>query len=105
MHWVSVSHALTATVRVYDHLFNVPDPEQTANGKDWLANLNPDSLTTLADCQLEPSLRDAKPGSRFQFERLGYFCVDEKDSRDNAPIFNRIVSLRDTWAKISARTR
>lgn len=105
LHWVSVSHALTATVRVYDHLFNVPDPEQTANGKDWLANLNPDSLTTLADCQLEPSLRDAKPGSRFQFERLGYFCVDEKDSRDNAPIFNRIVSLRDTWAKISARTR
>ena len=69
-------------------------------GTDYRTNLNPNSLEVLTDCRLEPSLAEARPGDRYQFERLGYFCADEKDSRPGAPIFNRTVTLRDTWAKI-----
>jgi glutaminyl-tRNA synthetase len=96
IHWVSASHSLPAEARLYDHLFTDQDP----GGKDdFIDALNPDSRETLTGCRLEPSLRGAKPGERFQFERLGYFCVDS-GSRPDHPVFNRTVSLRDTWAKI-----
>jgi glutaminyl-tRNA synthetase len=102
LHWVSADHAIGAEVRLYDHLFAKPDPEQVAEGQDFFSNLNPHSLERLADCRVEPSLRGATPGSRFQFERLGYFCVDP-DSTPERPVFNRTVTLRDTWAKIEKR--
>jgi glutaminyl-tRNA synthetase len=94
---------MNAEVRLYDRLFRNEDPTEVADGDTFLANLNPDSLTVLAGCKLEPSLRSATPGSRYQFERVGYFCVDVKNSKPGAPVFNRIVSLRDTWAKITQR--
>jgi len=99
IHWVSVEHALPAEVRLYDHLFIKPDPSDAPEGQDFTANLNPNSLEVLDGCRVEPSLAGAAPGSRFQFERLGYFCVD----RDSAPgrlVFNRTATLRDAWAKI-----
>jgi len=99
MHWVSAAHAIPAEVRLYDRLFAVEDPERAVEGKTFLDFLNPHSLETLSGCQLEPSLTHAAPGDRMQFERLGYFCVDE-DSRPGALVFNRTVSLRDTWARI-----
>jgi glutaminyl-tRNA synthetase len=98
LHWVSAQHAISAEVRLYDHLFAKADPDDVPEGEDWKCNLNPGSLETLASCCLEPSLAAARPGDRFQFERLGYFCVD-KDSTSAALIFNRTVGLRDTWAK------
>ncbi len=100
LHWVSAPHAVSAKVRIYDHLFNAPNPNDVAEGGDFTDNLNPDSLETLTDCRLEPGMKDAAPGSMWQFERLGYFCVDTKDSRPGHPVFNRTVTLRDTWAKI-----
>jgi glutaminyl-tRNA synthetase len=99
LHWVSAPHAVDAEVRLYTHLFNAADPSDVAEGVDWLSNLNPDSVETLKSCKLEPSLASAEPGYRCQFERQGYFCVD-KDSSGEALVFNRTVSLRDTWAKI-----
>ena len=99
IHWVSAPHALQAEVRLYDHLFTKENPEDTEEGGDFRDNLNPDSLQTLSSCRLEPSLGAATVGDRFQFERLGYFCVDT-DSSPGRPIFNRTVSLRDTWAKL-----
>jgi len=102
LHWVSAKHAIGAEVRLYDHLFAKPDPEEVRDGQDFFANLNPNSLERVADCRVEPSLRGAAPGSRFQFERLGYFCVD-RDSTAERLIFNRTVTLRDTWAKIEKR--
>jgi glutaminyl-tRNA synthetase len=103
MHWVSAAHAATGEVRLYDRLFSVEDPESEATGKTFLDQLNPDSLEVLTGCQLEPSLANRPRGERFQFERLGYFAVDP-DSRPGAPVFNRIVSLRDTWAKIAQKS-
>ncbi|QDT99348.1 glutamine--tRNA ligase/YqeY domain fusion protein [Gimesia aquarii] len=100
IHWVSESHAVDAEVRLYDHLFKTPDPEDLPEGVDYKTNLNPDSLQVLTGCKLEPSLREAEPGSRFQFERLGYFCVDRQDSSPEKPVFNRTVTLRDAWAKV-----
>jgi glutaminyl-tRNA synthetase len=100
IHWVSAPHALEAEVRLYDHLFTKPDPDDVPEGANYLANLNPDSLVILKSCKLEPSLANAKPGDRYQFERLGYFCADSVDSKPGAPVFNRTVTLRDTWAKI-----
>ena len=100
IHWVSESHALDAEVRLYDHLFDQPDPEDLPEGVDYKSNLNPRSLQVLSGCKLEPGLKEAEPGSRFQFERLGYFCVDTKDSAPGKPVFNRSVTLRDTWAKV-----
>lgn len=85
---------------MYDHLFNQPNPDDAPEGQDFTVNLNPNSMEVLSNCQLEPSLATATPGSRFQFERLGYFCVDTVDSKPNAPVFNRTVTLRDTWAKV-----
>jgi len=105
LHWVSASHALTAEVRLYDRLFVKEDPDEVEADKDFTANMNPNSLEVLKPCYLEPSLKHAKPGDRYQFERLGYFCCDP-DSSDKMLIFNRTVPLRDTWAKIEkARTR
>jgi glutaminyl-tRNA synthetase len=102
LHWVSVAHAVPVDVRLYDRLFRVEDPEATEPGKTFLDNLNPDSLTVIKACQAEPSLRDAAAGSRYQFERLGYFVVDP-DSTPGAPVFNRTVSLRDAWARIQKK--
>jgi len=100
LHWVSVPHAVRAEVRLYDRLFSKADPDEVeSEGEDFRANINPDSLVKLTDCKLEPSLKNAKAGDRYQFERLGYFCVD-LDSRPDNLVFNRTVSLRDTWAKI-----
>jgi len=100
LHWVSVPHAIKAEVRLYDRLFTKENPDDVEPGQDFTANLNPNSLETLSECWLEPSLADAKPGSRYQFERLGYFCVDPERCADGSLVFNRTVTLRDTWAKI-----
>ncbi len=99
LHWVSAEHALEATVRLYDRLFTVPDPMDVPEGQDWKASLNPNSLQVLTGCKVEPSLRGAAPGSRYQFLRMGYFCVDP-DGTDDMLVFNETVGLRDTWAKI-----
>src|SRR5581483_12006988 len=102
LHWVPAPYAFPVEVRLYDRLFSVEDPERVEAGKSFLDSLNPHSLVTLQGCLAEPSLRRAAVGDRFQFERLGYFCVDP-DSRPGALVFNRTVSLRDTWAKIASR--
>ncbi len=99
IHWVSVEHAVDAEVRLYDVLFAQENPDDVPDGKDWKELINPDSLKTLTGCKMEPSLADAKPGERFQFERNGYFCVDVKDSSPGNPVFNRTVTLKDPWAK------
>jgi glutaminyl-tRNA synthetase len=103
IHWVSADHALTADVRLYDTLFTVENPDNVPEGEDFTSQLNPDSLEVLTDCKLEPSLAAAEPGARYQFERLGYFCADAGDSRPGAPVFNRTVTLKDSWAKIEKR--
>ena len=102
LHWVSAAHAIGAEVRLYDRLFSVEDPEKAPDGKTFLDNINPHSLEVLTKCQVEPSLASAAPGARFQFERLGYFCVDP-DAKPGALVFNRTVSLRDAWTKIEQR--
>ena len=104
LHWVSAEHALETEVRLYDHLFGVENPSDVAEGEDYRANLNPASLEVLKTCQVEPSLKGAAPESRYQFERLGYFCVDA-DTTEDALVFNRTVSLRDTWAKVQKQTQ
>ena len=101
LHWVSAAHAVDGEVRLYDRLFSVPDPG-AAEGTDWLSTLKPDSLQVLEGCKLEPSLAAAPSGTRFQFERLGYFVVDP-DSTPARPVFNRTVTLKDSWAKIEAK--
>jgi glutaminyl-tRNA synthetase len=101
IHWVSAAHAVQAEVRLYDHLFRKPDPDEVEEGQNYLANLNPNSLVTLTDCRVEPSLAGAAPGSRYQFERQGYFCADPKDSSGPRLVFDRTVSLRDSWSKIA----
>jgi glutaminyl-tRNA synthetase len=100
LHWVSASHALSAQVRLYEHFFVKENPNEVEEGKDFTDYINPNSLEILSNCMVEPSLSEAKPGSRYQFERLGYFCVDAKDSAEGSLLFNRTVTLRDTWAKI-----
>jgi glutaminyl-tRNA synthetase len=100
IHWVSAAHALPVEVRLYDHLFLKPNPDDVPEGQDYKANLNPRSLEVLPGALVEPSVKEAKPGERFQFERLGYFCVDARDSTPGKPVFNRAVTLADTWAKI-----
>ncbi len=99
IHWVSAAHAIEAEVRLYDHLFSKPDPADVPEGQDYTVNLNPNSLERLTACRVEPSLKDALPGARYQFERLGYFCVDPDSTADRL-VFNRTVTLKDTWAKI-----
>ncbi len=97
LHWVSAAHAIDAHVRLYDHLFNVENPMQSG---DFQQHLNPGSLVSADVSKLEPGLKDAEPGSHFQFERMGYFFTDPEDSSPGAPVFNRVTTLRDTWAKI-----
>lgn len=99
LHWVSADHALPAEVRLYDHLFLKPNPDEVEEGADFTANLNPHSLEILSSCFVEPSLASARPGDRYQFERQGYFCVD-LDSTPEALVFNRTVRLKDSWEKI-----
>jgi len=103
IHWVSAAHALEATVRLYDSLFNRPDPQPGTEGESFLDYLNPDSLRVVTGCKLEPALAAVEPGSQVQFERSGYFIADTVDSRPGAPIFNRTVPLRDSWAKIEKK--
>jgi glutaminyl-tRNA synthetase len=102
IHWVSARHAVPTEVRLYDHLFSRPDPSDVPQGVDYKTTMNPGSLETV-QAMLEPSLAAAKPGDRYQFERNGYFCADTRDSRPGKPIFNRTVTLRDTWAKIEKK--
>jgi glutaminyl-tRNA synthetase len=99
IHWVSAAHAVEAEVRLYDHLFNKPDPDDVEEGQTFLANLNPKSLEVLPRAYIEPSVKGAAPGTKYQFERLGYFCVDP-DSTPARLVFNRAVTLADKWAKI-----
>ena len=100
LHWVSAAHSLKAEVRLYDHLFIEANPGEAKDASDYKSYLNPDSLQRLTSCRVEPSLAGAAPGSRYQFERQGYFCVDSVDSSDDILVFNRTVSLRDSWVKI-----
>jgi glutaminyl-tRNA synthetase len=102
IHWVSASHALPCQVRLYDRLFKTPDPDEAPEGEDFTANLNPDSLVVLQGSLIEPSVADDPPGTRYQFERQGYFISDVLDTKPGAPVFNRTAALRDTWAKIAA---
>lgn len=103
IHWVSASHALPTEVRLYDYLFSKPDADDVAPGKDWRSNLNPNSLEILRDCWVEPSLAKAAPGSRYQFERLGYFTVDPDSQTAGRSVFNRTVTLKDTWSRIEKK--
>jgi glutaminyl-tRNA synthetase len=103
MHWVSAAHAIDAEVRIYDKLFTKEDPNPPGEGGDFTANLNPNSLEVIAAAKLEPSLRNPAIESHYQFERLGYFCVDP-DSRDGRPVFNRTVALKDAWARIEKKS-
>ncbi len=100
LHWVSAEHALPAEVRLFGPLFTREDPYEVEPGADFVSNLDPASLEALTSARVEPSLAEAAPGSGFQFERLGYFCVDP-DSAPGAPVFNRTVTLRDSWARIA----
>jgi glutaminyl-tRNA synthetase len=104
IHWVSAAHALNAQVHLYDNLFTKEDPNEVEEGQDFTANLNPNSLEVLTACKVEPSLRDAVPGMRYQFERMGYFCMDPT-SVSGKPVFNRTIGLRDAWARIEHRTK
>jgi glutaminyl-tRNA synthetase len=103
LHWVSAEHAIEAEVCLYEHLFTKKDPYDIEEGRDWLDNLNPSSLVAKDNCKLEPSLAEARPGERYQFERKGYFCVGP-NSKPGKLVFNRTTTLRDTWAKIQKRT-
>jgi glutaminyl-tRNA synthetase len=99
LHWVSADHALNAEVRLYDHLFDRVDPDHDEDGKDFIDYLNPNSLEVRPNCKVEPYLADAQAGERYQFERVGYFCVDQDRSEDQL-VFNRTVTLRDQWARV-----
>ena len=105
LHWVSAPHALNAEVRLYDTLFTVRDPGSVAEGVDWKSTLNPKSLEVIKGAKLEPGLAGAAPESRWQFERMGYFCADRRDSKPGALVFNRTVTLRDEWAKLVSAGR
>ncbi len=105
IHWVSARHAVDAEVRLYDRLFLKPDPDDVPEGQDWKANLNPNSLVVLRGCKMEPGLAKVQPGAIFQFERLGYFCADLKDCQPGRLVFNRTVTLKDTWAKIEQKLK
>ncbi|AQQ09648.1 Glutamine--tRNA ligase [Sedimentisphaera cyanobacteriorum] len=102
LHWVSAEHALRVKVNIYEHLFNTENPEQTEQGQDFTANINENSLQTIDSCLIEPSVKNAKPLDRYQFERIGYFCVDKYSGPENI-VFNRTVTLKDTWAKMQKK--
>jgi glutaminyl-tRNA synthetase len=100
IHWVSAAEAKAVKVRLYDRLFNVAEPDAAGDGRAFKEFLNPDSLAVIKDCRVEPSVANIKPGEFVQFERTGYFVADRIDSTPGQPVFNRIVTLRDSWAKI-----
>jgi len=101
IHWVSAAHAIEAEIRLYDRLFNHPSPDTAKAGGDYRDHINPDSLRTQTRCYMEPALAQAQAGERFQFEREGYFCLDRTHCSGDRPVFNRVVTLRDSWAKIA----
>ena len=104
IHWVSAEHAIPAEVRLYDRLFSVPDPEDgLEKGEDFTVNLNPDSLVVVENAWVEPTLANDSPGTRYQFERQGYFVSDTEDSAPDGLVFNRTVTRRDSWAKIEKK--
>ena len=103
LHWVSAPHAVKAEVRLYDRFFTKENPDEKVDGKTFLDFINPESLETLTDCELEPALANVRPGQSVQFERLGYFCADNKDCTPDHLVFNRTVTLRDTWARIAGK--
>jgi glutaminyl-tRNA synthetase len=103
IHWVDAARSLPAWVRLYDRLFTVPDPEDVPEGKDFTDFVNPGSLVEVPDARIEPSVANDPPGTRYQFERLGYFMSDPMDSHPDGLVFNRTVTLRDTWAKVRER--
>ncbi len=104
IHWVSAAHAVDAEARIYETLFTKENPNEVAEGGEFTDNLNPNSVEILTGCKLEPGVAGAPPGSRYQFERLGYFVVD-KDSKAEQLVFNRTVSLKDAWAKIEKKSK
>ena len=104
IHWVSAAHGIKSEVRLYNYLFIRSNPEDVEEEKDLTANINHESLEVLKECYLEPHIKEARPGMSYQFERLGYFCIDVKDSRYDKPVFNRTLTLRDPWAKIQKQT-
>ncbi|HDZ75794.1 MAG TPA: glutamine--tRNA ligase, partial [Desulfobacteraceae bacterium] len=104
IHWVSARHAMRAEIRLYNRLFTVEHPDRDKD-KDFKMFLNPESLEVLTDCMLEPSLQKATPADRFQFERQGYFCLDEQDTTAGKPVFNRVVTLRDSWTKMKEKMK
>jgi glutaminyl-tRNA synthetase len=104
IHWVSAAHAVDAEVRLYETLFAKENPSEVEEGQEFTANLNPNSLEVVSGCKVEPGLQDATPGSRYQFERLGYFCVDPASATGKLA-FNRTIGLRDTWSKIERRDK
>ncbi|MCP4375868.1 MAG: glutamine--tRNA ligase, partial [bacterium] len=103
IHWVSATEGVKAEVRLYDRLFSHPTPDADKEVESFIHHLNPESLSTAAECVVEPSIATAEPGSQFQFEREGYFCVDSRESSPERLVFNRTVSLRDSWAKIESK--
>jgi glutaminyl-tRNA synthetase len=105
LHWVSAPQAVQAEVRLYDRLFLKPNPGETKEGGDFKASLNPQSLEVLNPCWAEPGLQGAQAGNHYQFERLGYFCLDGQDSTPGKPVFNRTATLRDTWARIEEKQK
>jgi glutaminyl-tRNA synthetase len=100
IHWVSAAEAKVVEVRLYDRLFNVAEPDAAGDGRDFKEFINPDSLSVMNQCRVEPGLVNIQPGEFVQFERTGYFVADRTDSSPGQPVFNRIVTLRDSWAKI-----
>jgi glutaminyl-tRNA synthetase len=102
IHWVSAANAIDAEVRIYENLFTKENPDEAEEGDDFISNLNPNSLEVVAAAKVEPSLANVSAGTRYQFERLGYFCVDP-DSKAGKPVFNRTVALKDTWAKVEKK--
>jgi len=104
LHWVSVEKSIPAELRLYEHLFAKENPEDVEEGKDFTSNLNPDSLKVITNARVEPSLIDAEPGARYQFERIGYFCIDADSTAKNI-VFNRTVSLKDSWAKMQKKAK
>jgi glutaminyl-tRNA synthetase len=102
IHWVSAAEAIEAEVRIYENLFSKENPSEVVDGQDFTANLNPNSLEVITHAKLEPSLANAATGNRYQFERLGYFCIDP-DSAPGRPVFSRTVALKDTWAKLERK--
>ena len=104
LHWVSAEHSLPAEVRLYSHLFVKENPDEVGDGEDFTANINPDSLEVLTGCRVEPSLADVRAEGFCQFERLGYFCADRFDCTGGRLVFNRSVTLRDTWARLKKKS-